>query len=302
MKNLFLLLLFTFSVNAQNVIIKSIEEVTQPDQGEFFHPVVSPKGQLLFTGSGYVGLYLMDNSGKIKTISEAAGAGYEPVFSTDGDYVYYRPYKYEGMKKLSSLIKKSISGNDERVLIKDERDFTSARRLFNGNVAVSKNSNIHIADGSQTINKTSSPSLAAFIEKGKIALYKNNEKKILTPLGEGYYLWPAISPDGSKLLFTKAGKGTFISNLDGQILVELGYANAPRWSPDGKWVVFMRDLDDGHQVIESDIFIISTDGKTTIAITETDGIKEVYPFWGVKNEIVFGSGKGIIYKALLEIE
>ena len=206
------------------------------------------------------------------------------------------------MKKLSSLVKKSISGDAEQVLIKDERDFTSARRLLNGTVAVSRNSNFYVADETQAISKNVISSTAVFVEKGKIALYKNDEKKILTPFGDGFYLWPSISPDGSKLLFTKAGKGTFISNLDGQVLVELGYANAPRWSTDGKWIVYMRDLDDGHQIIESDIFIISVDGKTTLAITETSDIKEVYPFWSVENEIVFGSEKGIIYKAILDME
>ncbi|KAA3614734.1 MAG: hypothetical protein D8M58_09750 [Calditrichaeota bacterium] len=300
MKKLLLIILLTFSANAQNISVKSINQFTQLDQGQFFHPQISPKGELLFTGAGYTGLYLMDLSGNIKTLSEEPGAGYEPAFSEDGSYVYFRPYKYEGMKKVSSLIKKDITQNSEKVLIKDERDFTSAKRLPGGSVAVSRNAAFFVADEAQNVSKSIGNETAAFIEKGKIALYKNGEKTILTPNGDGFYLWPSISPDGTKLLFTKAGKGTFISTLDGEILVELGYANAPRWSPDGQWVVFMRDLDDGHQIIESDIFVISADGKNTIAITETEDIKEVYPFWGPENEIVFGSEKGIIFKAILE--
>ncbi len=302
MKKIFLLFLFTLSLNAQNLTIKSIEQITQVEQGAFFHPVISPKGQILFTGSGYKGLHLVNEDKGIKTLSELPGAGYEPAFSNDGNFVYFRPYKYEGMKKLSSLVKKSISGSLEKVLIKDERDFTSARRLPNGTVAVSRNSNFHVADDAQNTTTKASSSIAVFIEKGKIALYKNGEKKILSPLGEGFYLWPSISRDGTKVLFTKTGKGTYISNLDGGDLVELGYANAPRWSPDGNWVVFMRDLDDGHKIMESDILIISSDGKNTIAITETDDIKEVYPFWGTNNEIVFGSERGIIFKAIIEVK
>lgn len=300
MKKLLLLFLLVFFVNAQNVTVTNIEQVTSLEQGEFSHPVVGPKGQLLFSGVGFVGLYHLDINGKIKTISDAPGAGYEPTFSGDGKYVYYRPYKYEGMKKLSSLIKKAISGTNEKILIQDERDFTSAKRLLNGNIAVSRNFNLYDADPLQNQTQKTDLAIGVFIEKGKIALYRNGEKKILMPLGEGFYLWPSISPDGSKLLFTKTGEGTYISNLGGQILAELGYANAPRWSPDGKWVVFMHDLDDGHQMIESDIFIIAADGTKKTAITHTADIIEVYPFWGVENEIVFGSEKGIIYKALLD--
>ncbi len=301
MKNLIILLLLAFSVNAQNITVETIDKVTQTEQGHFFYPVVSPKGQVLFTGAGYKGLYLINKSGQIRTLSEAPGAGYEPAFSDEGNFVYFRPHKYEGMKKLSSLVKKSISGNVEQVLIKDERDFTSAKRLINGAVAVNRNSNLYIADLSPSQSESADLTTAVFIEKGKIALYKNGDKKILMPLGKGFYLWPSISPDESKLLFTKAGKGAFISNLEGEVLVELGYANAPRWSPDGKWIVFMDDKDDGHQLIESDIFIISADGKTRQAITETEDVKETYPFWGVENEIVFGSEKGIIFKAILNI-
>jgi WD40-like Beta Propeller Repeat len=300
MNNLLLILLFAFSVNAQSVSVKTIEQMTQPEQGAFFHPVAGPNDAVLLTGAGFVGLYLLNGQDQIKTLSEAPGAGYEPAFSADGKNVYFKPYRYEGMKKLSSLVKKSISEDREKILIKDERHFTSAKRLPNGAVAVNKDAGLYVVDKSGPGPKNAVAPVSVFLEKGKMVLYKNGEKKTLTPLGDGFYLWPSISPDGTKLLFTKAGKGTFISTLEGDILVELGYANAPQWSPDGKWVVFMRDLDDGHQVLESDIFITSIDGKTTLAITETDDRKEVYPVWAADNEIIFGTEEGVIYKAILE--
>ena len=64
----------------------------------------------------------------------------------------------------------------------------------------------------------------------------------------------------------------------------------------------MRDIDDGHRLIDSDIFISSADGTSTFPLTETSDLKEVYPSWVVPTEIVFGSDSGIIYKALLEIK
>jgi len=301
MIKLFVLLMLTYPAFAQTITIKSIEQVTQLEQGKFYHPVAGPKGQLLFTGAGYVGLYIMDSLGKISVLSEEAGSGYEPTFSADGNYVYFRPYKYEGMKKLSSLIKKSVIGNEEQTLVHNKRNFTSAKQLSDGSIVVSKNSEIHISDASQRVGNSKSLSPAVFIEKGLLALYINGQKKILKPLGDGFYLWPSLSPDGSKLLFTKAGNGTFISNLSGDILVELGYANAPQWSPDGQWIVFMKDIDDGHRLIESDIYIISSNGKNTNRITQTHDMVETYPVWSSKNEIVFGSEKGVIFKAVFEL-
>ena len=287
---------------AQPVTVKSIEPITQLQQGEFFHPVVGPGGQILFTGAAYTGLYMLDKQGKITTLSQQTGSGYEPLFSADGNYVYFRPYEYDGLRKLSSLVKRSLTGNEETILIENERDFTSPRKLANGNIAVSRNNELQIVDESLADINNKSPQKSVFIEKGRIALYVNGQKNILSPVGDGFYLWPSLSPDGSKLLFTKVGQGTFISTLSGDIISELGYANAPQWSPDGNWVVFMRDIDDGHRLIDSDIFISSADGTSTFPLTETSDLKEVYPSWVVPTEIVFGSDSGIIYKALLEIK
>ncbi len=78
----------------------------------------------------------------------------------------------------------------------------------------------------------------------------------IAPAGECFYIWVSVSPDGKRLLFTAAGKGSYVSDLEGQIISELGYLNAPAWVNDN-WVVGMNDLDDGHQVTSSDVIAVS---------------------------------------------
>ena len=45
------------------------------------------------------------------------------------------------------------------------------------------------------------------------------------------------------------------------------------WTRSGRWLVYMNEKDDGHQITGSDIFCVSPDGKTTIRLTDTPAIE-----------------------------
>lgn len=302
MKQLWLILLGTIVLFAQQVIVKETVALTNTEDGAFSHPLISPDGKLFFTQLNYQGLYYLDSENKIITVSEEPGAGYEPEFSEDGRYVYFRPYRYENARKLSSLVKKDLMENKQNILIKDRRDFTSPKRLETGAIVVDSNAEILAIDENSS-NTRSNYKAVAFIDNSQITIFQNGEKKSLAPLGEGHYIWPAVSPDGNRLLFVKAGKGAFISDLQGNIQVELGYVNAPKWSPDGNWIVYMNDKDDGHRLLESEIWIVSADGQNRFQLTDSNDILELYPSWGAdKNTVYCGSDSGIIYKINLEIQ
>lgn len=66
----------------------------------------------------------------------------------------------------------------------------------------------------------------------------------LAPLTHG--VDPAISPDGSQVVFTRVGgeSGVYLINIDGsgerKIFGERELLTSPKWSPDGRWIVFSR--------------------------------------------------------------
>ena len=66
----------------------------------------------------------------------------------------------------------------------------------------------------------------------------------LRPIGSG--LDPALSPDGTTIAFTRIGGngGVYLINSDGsnerQIFGSQEQLMSPKWSPDGKWIVFSR--------------------------------------------------------------
>ncbi len=206
------------------------------------------------------------------------GAGYEYSLTPDDKIIYYRVDNYVNGKKYSSIKSKDIKNQEEKSIIKDQRDLSTPIVLQNGKVAFSLNDNLESKPAEENIkNILSQNDVLVFIENSKIALYVSGQKRILTPMGEGNYIWPSVSPDKSKLLFTLAGKGTFISDLNGASIFPIGFADAPKWSADSKWVVFMVDKDNGDYVTSSDIYISSADSQIKIKLSDTSDKIEMYP-------------------------
>jgi Tol biopolymer transport system component len=251
-------------------------------EGSYYQPIFSPDGnKLLLSGEKLEGLSLLDlQSKELQTISNSPGAGFQPVFSDNGSKIYYKSYKLkEDHKRYETLKCFDLETKQDKSIISDQRNLSSPN-ICKGNVVFSQNTK-----RSKTINKREKVSTlrpkapVAINEDLKIALYHKGKKKVLEPVGDYSYIWVSLSPGKDKLLFNAAGKGTFISDLDGNVLVEVGRAHGAKWSSDGKWIVFMDDYDDGEIMISSDIYVMSSDGKQKINLTADSDEILLYPDW-----------------------
>jgi len=80
---------------------------------------------------------------------------------------------------------------------------------------------------------------------GTLYVYDLQSRSLWPIAQEGYD--PAISPDGTKVAFTREGqnKGIFLVDINGtnerKIFGEREELRSPKWSPDGQWIVFSRD-------------------------------------------------------------
>ncbi len=298
-------LVAVLSAAAQNVRVVSNEALTSKTDGYFCCPQMDkPGNQLFFTGSGYRGLYQYDlMTGKMSRITDAPGAGYEPALTEDGSGVVYRTYRLKDGRRFYSIINSNMRTNEKTVLQSERRALSVPRVFRNGTIAYTLHSQIEkdTRFASRKNEKDAQEQTAVFIENQKIALFVNGEKRFLKPRGEGSYIWPELSPSGKRLLFKKLGDGCYISDLDGQILSYLGNINAPHWSPDGKHIVYMADIDDGQQITASEIHIINADGSHDVQLTATEDKIELYPRWGNdSNTIIYNTEKGQIYLMRLE--
>lgn len=281
---------------AQSIAVNGKSELVSDGDARF--PKFSPEGsKVFFTHSGYKGLEYFDlKSGSTEKLSDEYGAGYEFCFSQDGSEVFYRTDTYKGLKKYSSLVSQNTASKEVKVLESEKRNLVFAKTASEGALYYQFGKSLKSVELSQSLRKASGSNDAALLnENGTMVVVQNGYKKAVEPFGKGIYIWPSLSPDGTKILFTFASKGTFISDLNGNILVSLGKANAPQWSPDGNWIVYMDDYDDGSIVTKSDLYAVSADGNIKVDLSYGDDDIEMYPQWSADgSQIVYNTDSGKI--------
>jgi Tol biopolymer transport system component len=302
----FVLLLTAISL-AQNISVVKVEQITTKSQGEFYYPQFSFDGsKIFFTSESYKGLWYYDAAAKaIVNLNNLHGAGYQPVISKDGNKVMFRVDDYsEGIKK-SAMVLQDVNSKSLVTIEEKTRGLSAPIHRIDDKVVYTKADEVNavLINSAAKLNKNEITDMFAYVDNSNIVLAANGSKKILSPLGKGNYIWSSVSPDKTKLLFTLAGKGTFISDLNGTILYEIGYANAPVWSPDGKWILYMVDKDDGTNFISSDIFISSADDNKKFQLTNEPDRINMYPLWSSKGDkVVFNSAEGEIILLELKID
>ncbi|MFH0735452.1 MAG: hypothetical protein V1773_13250 [bacterium] len=291
MKKLLIVMLFISSmVWSQELKVVNSTELTDVAGMNFYFPTLNYDGtKVLLTKDNYKGLWLYDAvTNALTVITEEPGAGYRPVFSEDGSKIMYKVDEFEGIKRYSSLVKYDLTTNQKTVLINKERFMNfykspETNSLIVKTAYVTRTFNIKEF---RAIEQSSIPNFA-MMENEIVKIYKNNEILEYQPFGPGNYIWVSTSTD-NKLLFTFAGKGTFVNDFNTNNLYELGYANAPIFNNDGKYVIYMNDKDDGEVIISSDILVSTFDGTKTYNLTNTTNQIEVYPN-------ISGNGKKIAY-------
>lgn len=306
MKKIFLILFITVvSVTAQNVTVVEDIAITTPAEGSFFYPALSPDGTgIIFSSESRKGLWYKNFTTGITTvITDALGAGYEPGFSSSNGEIIYREDQFINGKRLSSLFAYDMVAKKSVVLDEGIRDLKICRSGDRSSSYYIKETESRLIPTQKALQKNSSSELLVTVKNSSIIIYENNMKRVLDPLGEGNYIWTSLSPDNKKLVFTCLGKGTYISNIDGKILAKLGYANYPSWSPDGNWILFMKDIDDGVNVVSSDIFIADLKGGKYFNLTMNRDDISLYPRWGNTNsEIYYNTYDGQIRKIKISYE
>jgi hypothetical protein len=287
-------LLLAIEVFPQDIKVRSVKRVIPEDNGSYLLTGAVPGSDyLLVAGGGYNGLSVLDiRRGTLTKISDEPGAGYEPAATADGRKVFYRSDSFTDNMKYSSVSSYDIETGKRELVLERGRDVLLPS--VTGNAVLLK------SEGGMRIEQAG-PELKSAGERAFVVteemmpvVYRGGERKELMPNGDGFYIWTSLSPDGTMILYNYQGRGTFICDLSGNVMHDLGRINAPRWFND-RLVIGMDDSDDGHRITSSEIVYYSLGDRKRVQLTSTADRSEMFPFACGNRRIAFCTDNGEIY-------
>ena len=258
--------------------------------------VVAISGQgdfLLLTTDNNSGLTKLDlNTGKAQNITQAAGAGYDARVSPDGKRVVYRENLFTpGHLRMVSLRSINLESGQHKELVAPTRSLQGV--ALNNQAALPVTRGQVAAEGFE--GKVSAKNAVVLsINNRQLMISRNGKTSNLSPNGKDKsYLWPSLSPDGTKILYYVGAEGAFVCNLDGSNVKPLGMMRAPQWWDDST-VVGMYDQDDGEFVYASRI--VATNLKGDKQTLTPDSLIAMYPKVSAQaGKIAFSTPNGKAY-------
>ena len=265
---------------AQQIEVKEPQLIKEAGT-EAYYPKFTPDGKtILLTSENNSGLKAFNLKTKqVEQLTTADGAGWNPVVSDDSKTICFRQIDYSvDPFGLASFHSYNLESKQTQQLTAPSVDMapTQTLSLMKSKAAIK------------------SPVIAYTSEDLQIAVEKGGQKTILTPNGaDKSYIWVQLSPDKTKIVYNASE--TFICDLSGKILANLGKLNAPQWL-NNDWVVGMDDSDDGHVVVKSNIIGISVNGKVRQELTQLGDKIAMFPAVSPDgSKIAFNTLQGELY-------
>ena len=268
------LLVAGLGMSAQLVEINSMQRVNLPEGMAVNIPTISPDGSFVVVSDmASSALTKIDiTSGATAQVTDN-GSGIGVKISTDGSQVVFRQSTI-AKNKLRYTSLQSVNLTDGKA-----KQLVAPSRKLNGGVSITGNTVTAVENNKTRVLKLNGSKEAATpvvsINYGHLE-YTNASGKTTTldPQGRGSYLWPALSPDGTKVVYYLAGGGCFVCNIDGSNPVSLGMLRAATWL-NNDVVVGMNDVDNGDFFVSSSI--IAADLKGARQTLTEDNIIAMYP-------------------------
>ncbi|HEB61534.1 MAG TPA: hypothetical protein ENI82_00125 [Bacteroidetes bacterium] len=287
----------TQKIKTENKVISTL------DKG-FYKARFSPQSsKIIVTSPDDKGLAIYDFSeDAIGQLNSKPGAGINPLFTPDGKIVVFQSHEFKNRRRVTSIYLQNLNTLEIKPVITDKRNL-KLLDVDEKNIYFLDGNNVYAynLDSGNTTENPQDITLAFTDNDLNLVVYKNGKKKTLNPQGEGNYIWVSVSPDRKQILYNKAGKGTFIADLTGKTVADLGRLHAPKWSKDGKFIVGMNDYDDGQKYTKSDILMIDTKTKKKTNLTGNSEVIALYPdIDNSDKKVIYQNEEGRIY--LMELK
>lgn len=267
---------FGMTMSAAELTVVSTEKIVLSEEAH--HPTLSPNGDVvLFTQPNYKGLKSLNlTTNEVKVIDEGVGAGFEPIFSTDGKEVSFK----------TEIIVDGLSQRDVKCY-----------NLENGNKAQLIKPTRNNIDTRALVNKTYAKPNA---DKQSISISIDGVVTEVNPIKDGYrYIWSEVSPSKGKLFFNEIYTGLYVSELDGSKAQYLAArADFPCWAGD-KYVIALKTKDDGYVITSAKVIAINIETKEVVELTDDETL--VAGLTATADKIVYTTENGEMYLMNIKI-
>ena len=277
--------------SAQLLNVGSIEKVNLPAGVSATQSALSHDGSFaIINGNGLQKVDLATG----KTTQIAGVASFSGIsISEDGSTVVFRQPSFQGKLRYTALKSVNLNTGVETTLVEPSRNLQGFNVVGNRVNAVNAGK-----VSTKALNATAVAASApvATINRGALEVTVNGVTRNISPNGKSghSYLWPSVSPDGTKVLYYHVGTGAWVCNIDGSNPVKVGDVRAPQWY-DNSIIVGMDDVDNGDFVTGSKIVALSADGAVRQDLTQMNSMAMYPSVAGNGSRIAFSTPDGELF-------
>lgn len=293
MKKLLLLLMASCSLLASAQQVSVVQRTRLLSTDAAFYPVLSPDGsQLLFSSADAQGLQFLNlNTGRVESITTATSAGRDAKWGPDGNVYYVTQSRNAQNLTLRTAYRYDVATGANTQLLAAQHGPVQPEVGTAGMAVNGPRKSYRSARNLGTSVRT---------QGSKVILTVNGKTREFSPVESwAGYLWPSLSPDGTKVLFYAAEKGAVVIDLNGHVLSMLGRIELPQWY-NNDYILGQRTTDDGHQFTASHIELAKADGSFRTNLTD-EGSMTFQPTTAV-GKIVYTTIDGQAYLMTINIK
>lgn len=212
------------AIEAQYLFLPQVVSRQTPGCNGYFPQLNAQGNRILYsdTEGRYLYLYDLDSAACITVCSEGI-PGFEARFAPDGKIYYITMAVSPEHLIFRSAHEYNPSTGKDRMVLAGQHGALHAVVGTHGMAVVGER---------KTWNANHVGSFAWSLGT-RLFVVKNGATITLTPVpGSVGYLWASLSPDASRVLFEAAGKGLYVVDLDGRVLMHTKPYLMPSWLDD----------------------------------------------------------------------
>lgn len=222
------------------------------------------------------------------------GSGmYKPALSADGSKVVYMQQSFKDKLRYVSLQSTDVASGQSNTIVKPSRKLNHGYAIEGSTVNAVNNGKRQV----KALEGKATNTVVASINYGHLDVTDAQGKtRSIDPQGRGSYLWPSVSPDGTRICYWLSGVGCFTCNPDGSDVKAHGRLMDAKWLNNNVLVgMTQKDDAEGRTIETSTLHALDVNNGEHTQLT-ADGVFAAAPAVSANGQaIAFIDGEGQVF-------